>query len=177
MCLPHYIRAKYKQFGKLQLSHHYSRRKIDIILRTTKGWTVLEEEEYCENVRGRHIQVRAGLNCYGRPVWFKADASFIFILFGCIAICSRSRNGDGPIVGTLVVSSAVKIDVNWSLRMLTFSRLPLWVFPPLVNGTTPVESHLLPFMTTTHPAWNLSFEKSRHNKVRNIWFSKDFYWS
>ena len=51
MCLPHYIRAKYKQFGKLQLSHHYSRRKIDIILRTTKGWTVLEEEEYCENVR------------------------------------------------------------------------------------------------------------------------------
>ena len=49
----------------------------------------------------------------------------LFIPLGCICICSRSWNGDGPIVGTLVVSSSVKTDVNWSLRMLAFSRLPL----------------------------------------------------
>lgn len=63
----------------------------------------------------------------------------LFIPLGCISICSRSGNGDGHIVDTLVVSSSVKTDVSWSLRKLTFSRLPLSLFRPLSNGTTPVE--------------------------------------
>ena len=57
-------------------------------------------------------------------------------MYNCICICSRSENGDGSIVGTLVVSSTVKTDVNWSLRMLAFSILPLWLFLPLDNGAT-----------------------------------------
>jgi hypothetical protein len=57
---------------------------------------------------------------------FKADKRR-FIPLWCISIYLRSGNGDGPIVGTLVVhvSSSVQTDVNWSLRMLAFSRLPL----------------------------------------------------
>ena len=42
---------------------------------------------------------------------FKADKSWGFFLIpsGCISICSRSGNGVGSIVGTLVVSFSVKL--------------------------------------------------------------------
>ena len=43
---------------------------------------------------------------------FKADKGFFLIPSGCISICSRSGNGVGSIVGTLVVSFSVKTDVN-----------------------------------------------------------------
>jgi hypothetical protein len=75
MCLHHYIRAKYKQSGKLQLSLQYSRGKIDIILRTTEGWTVLKEEEYCENVRIQSISSSGAhdlwnINCIRGSCWY-----------------------------------------------------------------------------------------------------------
>ena len=84
------------------------------------------------------IKVRAGVNSWfnsfrkrpdmlSGPValcGFKADKR-LFIPLGCISMCSRSWNGDGPKVGTIVVSSSVTTDVNWSLRLLAFSRLPL----------------------------------------------------
>jgi len=46
----------------------------------------------------------------------KAD-KILFIPLGCICICSRSGNGDGPIVGTLVVSSSLYLvnDRNTSI--------------------------------------------------------------
>ena len=39
---------------------------------------------------------------------FKADKRFFLIPSGCISICSRSGNGVGSTVGTLVVSFSVK---------------------------------------------------------------------
>jgi hypothetical protein len=43
---------------------------------------------------------------------FKADKRFFLIPSGCISICSRSGNGVGSTVGTLVVSFSVKTDVS-----------------------------------------------------------------
>jgi hypothetical protein len=61
------------------------------------------------------------------------------IPFGCISICSSSGNGDGPI-------SCILFSENWCKLVVENVGLFLWVFPPFVNGTTPVESHLLHFM-------------------------------
>jgi hypothetical protein len=76
------------------------------------------------------IKVRAGVNSWcnsfrkrpdmlSGPVALcgcKADKR-LFIPLGCICICSRSGIGDGPIVGTLVVSSSLYIvnDRNTSI--------------------------------------------------------------
>ena len=50
------------------------------------------------------------------------------------------------ILGMFVVSSTVNTEVNWSLSMLDFFPLSLWLIPLDCKGTTPLASHFLLFI-------------------------------